>query len=61
MAVNYRKSNNLELFNNFNCFLDIENSQNYLPIYKYFFNLNKNNHNSINLNHNNYLTQIFKT
>lgn len=60
MAINYRINNNLELFNNFHHYIDISNSQNYLPIYNLFFNLNNNNYNSINLNHSNILKQILK-
>jgi hypothetical protein len=52
MEINYRKNNNKQLFDNFNNsdFLDIENSQNYFPLYNTFFNLNSTNYNAINLN-----------
>ena len=52
MELNYRKNNNKQLFENFNNsdFLDIENSQNYFPLYNTFFSLNNANYNSINLN-----------
>lgn len=52
MELNYRKNNNKQLFENFNNsdFLDIENSQNYFPLYNTFFNLNSSNYNAINLN-----------
>ena len=60
MTINYRKNNNLEFFNNFHDFLDINNSQNYLPIYNIFFNLNDTNYNIINLNNTNFLKKYFK-
>ena len=52
MEVNYSKNDNNELFR---CFekkevLDMENLQNYVPIYERFFSLNDNNYNLINLN-----------
>ena len=52
MEINYRKNNNKQLFENFNNsdFLNIENSQNYFPLYNNFFNLNNSNYNAINLN-----------
>jgi hypothetical protein len=52
MEINYRKNDNRQLFDNFNNseFLDIENSQNYFPLYTSFFNLNTSNYNAINLN-----------
>ena len=52
MELNYRKNNNKQLFENFNNseLLDIENSQNYFPLYNTFFNLNSSNYNAINLN-----------
>ena len=52
MELYYRKNNNKQLFENFNNsnFLDIENSQNYFPLYTTFFNLNNSNYNAINLN-----------
>ena len=52
MELNYRKNNNKQLFENFNSsdLLDIENSQNYFPLYNTFFNLNSSNYNAINLN-----------
>lgn len=52
MELNYRKNNNKQLFENFNNseFLDIENSQNYFPLYNTFFSLNSSNYNAINLN-----------
>lgn len=60
MELNYKKNNNIELFNEL-CdtnLLDIENLQNYIPIYGSYFNLNENNYNSINLNNNYKLSSI---
>jgi len=62
MEINYRKNNNKQLFENFNNseLLDIENSQNYFPLYNNFFNLNSSNYNAINLNNNYKLEQILE-
>ena len=60
MELNYKKNNNIELFNEL-CdtnLVDIENLQNYIPIYGSYFNLNENNYNSINLNNNYKLSSI---
>ena len=60
MEINYKKNNNKELFNQFvdNKLVDINNLQNYIPIYSHYFNLNENNYNSINLNNNYKLNSI---
>jgi|UniRef100_A0A6C0CC54 hypothetical protein len=52
MELNYRKNNNKELFEAINKeeFLDLEKTQNYIPLYEHYFNLNSTNYNSINLN-----------
>lgn len=52
MELNYRKNKNEKLFSMMKNseLLNLENIQNYIPIYNNFFNLNKNNYNSINLN-----------
>lgn len=57
--VNYEKRKNIELFKNLEKF-DCENVQNYLPIYKNFFNLNESNFNNINLNHPSHIEKILK-
>ena len=57
--VNYEKRKNEELFKNLEKF-ECNNAQNYLPIYKNFFNLNENNFNSINLNHPSHIEEIIK-
>jgi hypothetical protein len=52
MELNYRKNNNKELFEAINKeeFFDLEKTQNYIPLYEHYFNLNSTNYNSINLN-----------
>ena len=49
MDIEYRKNSNTQLFLNLEKNLDIDNLQNYIPLYNNFFNINENNHNSINL------------
>ena len=58
--LNYQKNKNQELFKSIENphLLNIKSIQNYIPIYKRFFNLNENNYNSINLNNNWYLANI---
>ncbi len=53
ISVNYQKRKNTNLFNKFqtNKFINLDNVQNYIPIYDKFFSLNNTNWNSINLNH----------
>ena len=60
MIVNYHKRKNDSLFKQLNdtASLHIVNAQNYNPIYKRLFILNNTNYNSINLNHDWYLTTI---
>lgn len=54
MEVNYKKNKNRELFTQLvdDKLVNMDNLQNYIPIYSNFFNLNENNYNSINLNNN---------
>jgi hypothetical protein len=54
MELNYKKNKNKELFTQLadEKLVNIDNLQNYIPIYANFFNLNENNYNSINLNNN---------
>ena len=54
MELNYKKNKNRELFTQLanENLVNIDNLQNYIPIYRNFFNLNENNYNSINLNNN---------
>ena len=55
MDFNYKKINNNNLFIDFRKeeLLNIEETQNYIPLYDKFFKLNENNFNSINLNNQN--------
>ena len=61
--VNYQKRKNQELFKSLEQkeTLFLSKTQNYIPIYKRFFNLNENNFNHINLNHLWYLHSISLT
>ena len=45
----YKKNDNKQLFKDFKK-MEINDIQNYIPIYKKFFNLQENNYNIINLN-----------
>lgn len=58
--LNYQKRKNNELFKILeeNDSLFLSNIQNYIPIYKRFFDLNETNYNSINLNHENYFSSV---
>ena len=58
--LHYKKNDNSQLFDSFkkNDLTNLTNIQNYIPIYKSFFNLTKNNYNSINLNHENSILEI---
>ena len=52
MNFNYRKNDNSLLFKNLEDvkLLNVEKIQNYIPVYKKFFDLNENNYDNINLN-----------
>ena len=52
MNFNYRKNDNSPLFKNLEDvkLLNVEKIQNYIPVYKKFFDLNENNYDNINLN-----------
>ena len=58
--VNYQKRKNTELFKQFENpdSLFLSKTQNYIPIYTRFFNLNDTNYNSINLNNKWYIYNI---
>ena len=60
IAINYQKRKNIELFKRFEepTSLFLSKTQNYIPIYSRFFNLNDNNYNSINLNNKWYISNI---
>jgi len=61
--IDYRKRKNFELFKRFEepTLLNLSKTQNYIPIYTRFFNLNETNYNNINLNNNWFLTNIDKS
>jgi hypothetical protein len=58
--LNYQKRKNVELFKGLedSKSLFLSKTQNYIPIYKRFFELNDTNWNSINLNHKWYISSI---
>jgi hypothetical protein len=58
--INYQKNNNETLFNSLEKFLNLENPQNYIPIYNKYFQLNETNYNNINLNNNFSLNEIIE-
>jgi hypothetical protein len=60
IEVNYHKRKNQELFKSLEekNSLCISKTQNFIPIYQRFFNLNETNYNAINLNHNHYITEV---
>lgn len=55
--VTYEKRKNNTFFNNLEKF-DCIHTQNYIPIYSTFFNLNDTNYNNINLNHSSHIEKI---
>ena len=63
MLVNYQKRKNIDLFNNLAKpeSLFITDTQNYIPIYTRFFSLNDSNYNSVNLNHQRYISSVNKS
>jgi len=58
--INYQKRKNIELFKTLEepTFIYLSNTQNYIPIYKKFFNLNDTNFNNINLNNKLYISDV---
>ena len=60
MNFTYRKNDNASLFESVqrNELLDIKEPQNYVPLYKKFFDLNDKNYDKINLNNKKYLRRI---
>lgn len=58
--IDYHKRKNKELFKQLetNAFIGLESAQNYIPVYKQYFELNETNYNSINLNHKWHLSKI---
>jgi hypothetical protein len=57
--VDYEKRKNQTFFDNLEKF-DCNQTQNYLPIYKNFFNLSDTNYNNINLNHSSHIDKVIK-
>jgi len=62
ISINYQKRKNSELFKRFENpeSLFLSKTQNYIPIYKKFFNLNDTNYNNINLNNKWFISNIEK-
>ncbi len=60
ISINYQKRKNSELFKRFEKpeTLYLSKIQNYIPIYKRFFNLNDTNYNSINLNNKWFISNV---
>ena len=60
MNLNYKKNTNEILFSNFRNkeLLNVDDPQNYIPLYENFFSLNEHNFNSINLNNKKRITEI---
>jgi hypothetical protein len=60
ISINYQKRKNTELFKHFEepTSLFLSKTQNYIPIYARFFNLNDTNYNSINLNNKWFISSI---
>ena len=56
--INYHKRNNRPLFQDFEEKIGVFDAQNYIPIYKNFFNLTSSNFNNINLNHPHHIKSI---
>ena len=60
IKVNYQKRKNTELFKSLEDpnSLFLSKTQNYIPVYNKFFELNESNYNNINLNHKWYISSI---
>ena len=58
--INYQKRKNIELFKTLEepTSIFLSNTQNYIPIYKKFFNLNESNFNNINLHNKWYISNV---
>jgi hypothetical protein len=56
--LNYQKRNNVLLFKDLEKQLNIENCQNYIPLYNKLFQLNNTNYNNINLDNNKYIYRL---
>jgi len=62
ITINYQKRKNTELFKRFeeSTSLFLSKTQNYIPIYTRFFNLNDTNYNSINLNNKWFISNVIE-
>ena len=62
MEINYKKNDNKDLFKKLNCdsLAEVNNLQNYYPLYNKYFTLNHTNFNSINLQNKFYLNDILE-
>jgi len=62
ISINYQKRKNTELFKHFEKpdLLFLSKTQNFIPIYTKFFNLNDTNYNNVNLNNKWYISDINK-
>ena len=59
LITNYQKRINQILFQDLEKVLNVEKSQNYIPIYNKTFQLNNTNYNNVNLDNNNYIIKTF--
>ena len=57
-TVSYQKNDNTELFKQMDDTLNVYNTQNYIPIYDRYFELNDTNKDGINLNQKNTITSL---
>lgn len=59
-SIDYMKRKNKELFKQFesNAYISLSDTQNYVPVYKRYFELNETNYNHINLNHKWHLSKV---
>ena len=56
--INYHKRQNKQLFQDFETEMGVRDAQNYIPIYRNFFNLGLGNYNDINLNHRHHIKRV---
>jgi len=56
--INYHKRQNKQLFQDLNTEMGVRDAQNYIPIYRNFFNLGLGNYNDINLNHRHHIKRV---
>lgn len=59
LDMNYQKRTNNSLFQDLEKHLDVENCQNYIPIYNKIFQLNNTNYNHVNLDNVNHIVKVF--